>query len=227
LGNHQRLFEHYGPVIKTESLGRTTYLTNDPTTAAIVFAESDFFTKEINKAHPLYPIKNKAAGVFLGDTDTEEWRVTHKFLPPALGPKAVRHYAPQMQATVEDAFSVFDELDGKDQAWNVYQYMLKLGSQAVGKLVLGMDFNHFTSPNAYPAEMVRVIAESLELNKKIASKGDWYAKLPFWEPKRLQVLTDRMYVLINESIARAESSGAHDLPLQEAALEAANMVGEY
>jgi cytochrome P450 len=90
LGNHQRLFEHYGPVIKTESLGRTTYLTNDPTTAGIVFAESDFFTKEINKAHPLYPIKNKAAGVFLGDTDTEEWRVAHKFLPPALGPKAVR-----------------------------------------------------------------------------------------------------------------------------------------
>lgn len=100
LGNHQRLFEHYGPVIKTESLGRTTYLTNDPTTAAIVFAESDFFTKEINKAHPLYPIKNKAAGVFLGDTDTEEWRVAHKFLPPALGPKAVRHYAPTMQHTV-------------------------------------------------------------------------------------------------------------------------------
>lgn len=100
LGNHQRLFEHYGPVIKTESLGRVTYLTNDPTTAGIVFAESDFFTKEINKAHPLYPIKNKAAGVFLGDTDTEEWRVAHKFLPPALGPKAVRHYAPQMQKTV-------------------------------------------------------------------------------------------------------------------------------
>ena len=105
--------------------------------------------------------------------------------------------------------------------------MLKLGAQAVGKIVLGMDFNHFTSPNAYPAEMVRVIAESLELNKKIASKGDWYAKLPFWEPKRLQVLTDRMFVLINESIAKAESSGAHDLPLQEAALEASNMVGEY
>jgi len=227
LGNHQRLFEHYGPVIKTESLGRVTYLTNDPQTAGIVFAESDFFTKEINKAHPLYPIKNKAAGVFLGDTHTEEWKVAHKFLPPALGPKAVRHYAPTMQKTVEDAFNVFDELDGKGQAWNVYQYMLKLGSQAVGKLVLGMDFNHFTSPNAYPAEMVRVIAESLELNKKIASKGDWYSKLPFWEPARLQVLTDRMMVLIGESISKAESSGAHDLPLQDAALEASNMVGKY
>jgi len=192
-----------------------------------VFAESDFFTKLINKNHPLYPIKNKQAGVFLGDTDTPEWKVAHKFLPPALGPKAVRHYAPTMQKTIEEAFNVFDEFDGKGQAWNVYQYMLKLGSQAVGKLVLGMDFNHFSSPNCYPHEMVRCIAESLELNKKIASRGDWYAKLPFGDPKRLQVLGDRMLELVGESIARAESSGNHDLPLQDAALEASNMVGKY
>jgi hypothetical protein len=192
-----------------------------------VFAESDFFTKLINKNHPLYPIKNKQAGVFLGDTDTEEWRVAHKFLPPALGPKAVRHYAPTMQKTVEEAFNVFDEFDGKGQAWNVYQYMLKLGSQAVGKLVLGMDFNHFSSPNTYPHEVVRIIAETLELNKKISSRGDWYAKLPFGDPKRLQMLANRMMELIGESIARAESSGSHDLPLQDAALEASNMVGKY
>lgn len=192
-----------------------------------MFAESDFFTKLINKNHPLYPIKNQAAGVFLGDTDTPEWKVAHKFLPPALGPKAVRHYAPTMQKTVEEAFNVFDEFDGKGQAWNVYQYMLKLGSQAVGKLVLGMDFNHFSSPNTYPHEMVRCIAEALELNKKISSKGDWYAKLPFGDPKRLQVVSDRMLELVGESIARAESGGSHDLPLQDAALEASNMVGKY
>lgn len=224
LGNHQRLFEHYGPVIKTESVGRVTYLTNDPTVAAIVFAESDFFTKEINQNHPLYPIKNKAAGVFLGDTHTEEWKIAHKFLPPALGPKAVRHYAPTMQKTVEDAFNVFDELDGKGMSWNVYQYMLKLGAQAVGKLVLGMDFNHFSSPNTYPHEMVRCIAEALELNKKISTKGDWYAMLPFGDAKKLQKIQDRMYELVGESIAKAESHGTEDLPLQDAALQASNMV---
>lgn len=227
LGNHQRLFETYGPFIKTESLGRVTYLTNDPTIAAHVFAESDFFTKLINQDHPLYPIKNAEAGVFLGDTDTEAWRVAHKFLPPALGPKAVRHYAPTMQKTVEDAFNVFDELDDQGQSWNVYHYMLKLGSQAVGKLVLGMDFNHFSSPKAYPAEMVRLIAEALELNKKITSKGDWYAMLPFGDPKRLKNVQDKMFALVGESIARAESNGVHDLPLQDAAVQASNMVGKY
>lgn len=96
LGNHQRLFEKLGPLIKTTTLGRTVYQTNDPEIVDIVFAESDFFTKKINSAHPLSALKTPAAGVFLGDTDTPEWKIAYKFLPPALGPKAVRHYAPTM-----------------------------------------------------------------------------------------------------------------------------------
>lgn len=139
LGNHQRLFEKYGPIFQTTNMGGTVYHSNDPDIAAIAFAESDFFTKKINESHPLYGIKTPEAGVFLGDTDTPEWKITHKFLPPALGPRAVRHYAPTMQKTIEDAYKVFDELESIGQSWNVYIYMLKLGSQAVAKLTLGMD----------------------------------------------------------------------------------------
>ncbi|KAI1126127.1 cytochrome P450 [Nemania abortiva] len=203
LGNHQRLFDTYGPLIKTTNFGSTVYSTNDPKLSNIVFSESDFFTKIITKDHPLYPIKNTEAGIFLGDTDTEEWRTAHKFLPPALGPKAVRHYAPTMQKTVEDSFKVFDELDERGEAWNVYPYMLKLGSQAVGKLVLGMDFQHFTSPDAPPHEMVMNIAESLELNKKITAMGSWYAKLPFGDPKRLANIKLRIEELLTESVNKA------------------------
>jgi len=227
LGNHQRLFDQYGPIFQTTNMGRTIYHTNDPQLSAIVFSESDFFTKKIIEAHPLHPIKNQEAGVFLGDTDTPEWRAAHKFLPPALGPKAVRHYAPTMQETVEDAFSVFDELDEQGEAWNVYQYMLKLGSQAVGKLVLGIDFKHFTSPNAPPHELVYRIAESLTLNKKVAAWGDWYAKMPFGDPKKLRDARWRITEMVNESIANASRGGVEDLPLQDAALKATNMVGEY
>lgn len=223
LGNHQRLFDTYGPLIKTTNFGSTVYSTNDPKLSNIVFSESDFFTKNVIKGHPLYPMKNKEAGVFLGDTDTEEWRTAHKFLPPALGPKAVRHYAPTMQATVEDTFKVFDELDAREEAWNVYPYMLKLGSQAVGKLVLGMDFAHFASVDAPPHEMVMMIAESLELNKKITSMGSWYAKLPFGDPKRLNDIKERVRVLLTESVDKA-AKGTEDLELQEAALKAENMV---
>ncbi|KAJ5402575.1 uncharacterized protein N7487_008471 [Penicillium crustosum] len=224
LGNHQRLFERFGPVIQTNSLGRVTYHTNNPDIAAIAFAESDFFTKEINKAHPLYALKNSSAGIFLGDTDSPEWRVAHKFLPPALGPKAVRHYAPTMQKTVEDACKVFDKLDEQGEAWNVYQYMLKLGSQAVGKLTLGLDFEHFTSPDAPVHDMVHLIAEMLSLNKKVTSKGDWYSSLPFGDPKRLKDIKSRIEGMVEESIQNAARGGEDDLPLQDAALQASNMV---
>ncbi|KAJ5119525.1 Cytochrome monooxygenase alnD [Penicillium atrosanguineum] len=202
LGNHQRLFEQYGPIFQTTNMGRTVYHTNDPLLSTIVFAESDFFTKKINEAHPLYPIKNKEAGVFLGDTDTPEWRTAHKFLPPALGPKAVRHYAPTMQATVEDAFKVFDQLDEQEEAWNVYQYMLKLGAQA----------------------LVYRIAESLELNKKVTARGNWYAKLPFGDPQRLRDARWRIMEMVEESIQNAARGGVEDLPLQDAALQASNMI---
>lgn len=149
LGNHRRLFEKYGPIFQTISLGRKVSQINDAELANIVFTESDFFTKGINENHPLYPLKSETAGVFISDTDNPAWKTVHKFLPPALGPKAVRHYAPLMNATIAEAMPVFDELESVNQAWNVYQYMLKLGSQAIGKLVLDMDFGHFQNADAY------------------------------------------------------------------------------
>lgn len=224
LGNHQRLFEKYGPLIVTNNMGSKVYQTNDPKLSQIFFSESDFFSKHIVPGHPLYPIKSIEAGVFLGDTDTEEWRLAHKFLPPALGPKAVRHYAPTMQKTVEQAFKVFDELDEKEEAWNVYQYMLKLGSQAVGKLVLGMDFQHFADVDAPLHEMVHKIALNLELNKRISTMGSWYAHLPFGDPKRLRQTIARIEEMLMDSIAKA-SKGQEDLELQDAALKAENVVG--
>lgn len=225
LGNHQRLFEKYGPLIVTNNMGSKIYQTNDPKLSQIFFSEDHYFTKHIIPGHPLHPIKSKEAGVFLGDTDTEEWRQTHKFLPPALGPKAVRHYAPTMQQSVEDAFKVFDELDQEGEAFNVYQYMLKLGSQAVGKLILGMDFEHFTSVDAPLHEMVLQIAHTLELNKKVASMGAWYAKMPFGDPAKLRHSRGRIDELMAESIARAAKGGTEDLELQDAALKAENVVG--
>lgn len=226
LGNHQRLFEKLGPLFSTSNMGSRVYQTNDPKLATIFFGESDFFTKHIIPGHPLFPIKSREAGVFLGDTDTEEWKLAHKFLPPALGPKAVRHYAPTMQKSVEEAFKVFDELDGRGEAWNVYQYMLKLGSQAVGKLVLGMDFKHFTGVDAPLHEMVMKIAENLELNKRVSTMGAWYANMPFGDPKKLRQTKARIEEMLLESIAQA-SKGEEDLELQDAALKAENVVGAY
>lgn len=226
LGNHQRLFDQFGPIIRTECMGKVVYQTNDPTLAAIVMRESEYFSKRITDDHPLSGLKMQEAGVFLADTETEEWKVVHKFLPPALGPKAVRHYAPIMQKSVESALPVFDELDRRGEAFNVYQYMLKLGSQAVGKIMLGLDFKHFETPEAPSHEMVLRIAEILALNKKVCSRGAWYARLPFGDPAQLKFSFNRVHEMIGESVAVAKSGGIEDLELQEAALKASNMVGK-
>lgn len=224
LGNNQRLFEKYGPLFVTNNMGNRVYQTNSADISNIFLSEDHYFTKKIVPGHPLHPIKNQEAGVFLGDTDTEEWRLAHKFLPPALGPKAVRHYAPTMQKTVEKSFKVFDELDQMGEAFNVYQYMLKLGSQAVGKLILGMDFGHFEEVDSSLHEMVLKIAQNLELNKKVSSMGAWYAHMPFGDPKKMRQIQGRIGELMSESIAKA-SRGKADLELQDAALKADNVVG--
>jgi hypothetical protein len=132
-----------------------------------------------------------------------------------------------MQQTVEESYKVFDAFDEQGEAWNVYQYMLKLGSQAVGKLTLGLDFQHFASPDAELHEMVNLIAELLSLNKKVTSKGDWYAKLPIGDPQKLRQIKARIEQMVDESVQKAERGGVVDLPLQDAALQASNMVGEW
>lgn len=96
-----------------------------------------------------------------------------------MSPKAVRHYTPLMEASVKDSFKVFDKLDEQDEAWNVYQYMLKLASQTVFKFALGYDAHHFDDPDSPLNELVVLIAQSLSLNKKVTSRGDWYSKLGF------------------------------------------------
>ena len=71
---------------------------------------------------------------------------------------------------------------------------------------------------------VVAIGEVLSLNEKIASKGEFYAHLPFGDPKKLQDLQKWQAQQIEEAIKHHESSGDSDLELQDAALEAANVI---
>ncbi|RAH68732.1 cytochrome P450 [Aspergillus aculeatinus CBS 121060] len=223
LGNHYRLFRKYGSVIKTTNMGKTTYLTDDPEVASIALQESIYFTKNINESHPLYGVKDNTA-IFIGDTETENWRLAHRFLPSAMGPKAVRHYTPLMQECVRSSFSVFDALDAQGSSFNVYQYMLKLASQTIGKFSLNADFEHFTRVDAPLHPIVTNIADLLSLNKKVTARGNWYRSLPFGDPARLREVRRTCYTLLQEYIDQAAESGIKDLPLNEAALKASCVV---
>ncbi|TAQ85331.1 hypothetical protein B7494_g6339 [Chlorociboria aeruginascens] len=217
-------FDQYGPVFKTTDMGRTTYYTNDPKVADICFSEGGFWSKKINSDHPLYGIKDPLAGVFLSDSDSESWSIVHKFLAPALSPKAVRHYTPQMQKTAEQAFKIFDELDGAGEAFNVYQYMFKIGSTAIGKLALNMDLHHFDSVDAPLHDLVQTVGKHLELNKKVSTMGDWYSHLPWGAPKELKENKIHVKELIDAAVVNLVGNCTEDLPIQDAALKASCIV---
>ncbi|CAG8012869.1 unnamed protein product [Penicillium nalgiovense] len=223
LGNHYRLFRKYGHVIKTTNMGKTTYLTDSPEVAAVALTESVYMTKKINENHPLWGVKDNTA-IFIGDTETENWRLAHKFLPPAMGPKAVRHYTPLMQECVRESFAVFDELDARGKSWNAYQYMVKLASQTIGKFSLGTDFGHFADVNAPLHTIVTNTASLLSLNKKITARGEWYRHLPFGDPARLKLVQRTIYSLLQEKIDLVKGSGIDGMPMNQAAVKASCVV---
>jgi cytochrome P450 len=225
LGNHYRLFRKYGHVIRTTNMGKTTYLTDSPDVALVALAESAYFTKKINENHPLWGIKDNTA-IFIGDTENENWRLAHKFLPPAMGPKAVRHYTPVMQSCVRTSFRIFDELDSRGEAWNVYQFMVKLASQTVGKFSFGADFGQFDRVDSHTHELVKNIVNLLALNKKVTSRGEWYRGLPFGDAARLREVQKTTYAQLAAFVERAPKSGIKDLPLNEAATRA-SCVADY
>jgi hypothetical protein len=98
-----------------------------------------------------------------------------------------------MQECARKSFAVFDGLDSQDQSWNVYQYMIKLTSQTIGKFSLGTDFEHFTSIDAPLHPIVTNIASLFSLNKKVTSRGEWYRHLPFGDPARLKQVQRTIY----------------------------------
>lgn len=225
LGNHYRLFRKYGHVIKTTNMGKTTYLTDSPDVTLVALSESAYFTKKINEDHPLWGVKDNTA-IFIGDTENENWRLAHKFLPPAMGPKAVTHYARLMQHCVRSSFKVFDELDARGEAWNAYQYMVKLASQTVGKFALGADLGQFDTIDTPVNSLVANIVSLLALNKKVTARGEWYRVLPFGDSARLRQVQKTVYTQLAEAIERAPSSSIENLQLNEAAIRA-SCVADY
>ncbi|GLA65497.1 hypothetical protein AtubIFM55763_008724 [Aspergillus tubingensis] len=199
-------------------MGRVVYHTNDPVLTAHAFAETEFFTKDINHAHPLYGVKSAHAGIFLTNTATKEWKEGHKFIVPAFSPKAIAAYTPRMEEAVRHSFPIFDELDQANQAWNAYSFMLKLSSQLVGDLIIGADFRHFERVDSPIHDIPKAIVKLLGLNKKVTSWGDWYTWLPFGDPKRLRDTWHLVGSLVGESVKKAPIGEGH-VSIQEAGLK--------
>ncbi|KAF4218840.1 hypothetical protein CNMCM6805_004623 [Aspergillus fumigatiaffinis] len=219
VGNHQRLFNKYGPVIRTDNLGRVTYLTNDPDITALAFRDGEYFTKAPSAPnHPLFGIRDQTA-LLLCDTDSPAWQEAHKFIPPSMTPRAVRHYAPLLQRSVEKAFMVLDTFDENGEALNVYHLAAKLASQVICQLVLCVDLHHFDAVDSPMHRIIVLLQRYLTLNRRVQTKGAW----------RLLALKNtrkELYGLIEQAVlaCRNHDGTTDNLPIQTAALHASYLV---
>lgn len=217
LGNYDRLFARYGPMIKTVNMGTPTYHTNDPEISRHVLREGDNFTKiTSDPAHPLFYMSDQSA-LFTCNSDSPAFSISHKFVPPALSPRAMAHHAPLIQASARSIFPVLDELCDRELAFNVYQYMFKMAGQVIWRVIVGQDLGHFRALNTPPAPAIHLLGEYLRLMKKTSLRPKWYGSLPFGEPARLRVVHDELWGTVAEALEECVTSGGGPLSLRDPA----------
>ncbi|KAJ2897835.1 cytochrome P450 82A2 [Zalerion maritima] len=131
------------------------------------------FTKKVSDpSHPLYFMRSPEC-LFTCESDAPAFAMARKFLPPSMSPRAVRHYTPMVHASLRKCYLVFDELDERDLAFNVYQYILKLAGQVIWKVILGMYLEHFILVDAKPHETLRWLADvGVGIDEAIKGEGD-------------------------------------------------------
>ncbi|KAL2192303.1 cytochrome P450, partial [Corynascus similis CBS 632.67] len=228
LGNYDRLFARYGSMIKTVDMGTATYHTNDPEISRHLLREGEFFTKTTSdSSHPLYYLSDPNA-LFTCDTSSPSFGISHKFVPPALSPRAIAHHAPLIRDAARDIFGVLDELETKDLAFNVYQDMFKLGGQVIWRVVVGQDLQHFRAINTPPALPIRLFGEYLHLMKKVSLRPKWHGRLPFGEPARLRVVRDKLLAEVERALEKCVTPGKGTLSLSNPAASLdASCVADY
>ncbi|CAG9989127.1 unnamed protein product [Clonostachys byssicola] len=215
LGNYDRLFARLGPVIKTTNMGTTIYITNDAEISRHVLREGEFFTKTTSDpSHPLFYMREQTA-LFTCDSESPAFPLAHKFVPPALSPRAIAHYGPLIQDAARGVLNVFEEMSERALACNIYQYMFKLAGQLVFRVMVGKDLQHFQELNTPPTLAIRLFGEYLKLMKKTSLRPQWHGYLPFGEPARLRVVRNLLFSTIETEMDNATTKGAEPLPLND------------
>lgn len=230
LGNYDRLFSIYGPMIKTVNMGTTIYHTNDPEISRHLLREDKLFTKTTSDpSHPLYYM-NIQECLFTCDSASPAFATSHKFVPPTMSPRAVAHFMPLIQDATQSVFTAFDQLAESDLAVNVYQQMFKLASQIIWRVVLNQDLKHFETPKTPPSVPIRLFGEFLSLMKKSSLKPQWFKYLPFGDAARLKVVHQKLFDIIEEAMSASTCIDKNGPPLSlsnPTALQSASCIADF
>lgn len=228
LGNYDRLFSLYGPVIKTVNMGTTIYHTNDPEISRHVLREDKLFTKTTSDpSHPLHYMDEQIA-LFTCDSASPAFAPSHKFVPPTMSPRAIAHFMPLIQDAIQSSFTVFNELADSDLAINVYQYMFKLASQIIWRVVLNQDLNHFETPQTPPSLPIRLFGQYLSLMKKSSLQPQWFKYLPFGNPAKLRVVRQQLFDTCENAMNASIDKDGPPLSLSDrAAVKDSNCIADF
>jgi cytochrome P450 len=228
LGNYDRLFSLYGPMIKTVNMGTTIYHTNDPEISRHLLREDKLFTKTTSDvSHPLHYMSDQDA-LFTCDSASPAFAPSHKFVPPTMSPRAVAHFMPLIQDATQSIFTVFDELAESDLAVNVYQYMFKLASQIIWRVVLNQDLKHFETPKTPPSLPIRLFGQYLSLMKKSSMQPQWFKYLPFGDPARVKIVRQQVLDTCEDAMNASIKKDGPPLSLSDpTALQSASCVADF
>lgn len=228
LGNYDRLFSLYGPMIKSVNMGTTVFHTNDPEIARHLLREDKLFTKTTSDvSHPLYYMNDQDA-LFTCDSASPAFASSHKFVPPTMSPRAVAHFMPLIQEATQSIFTAFDELAESDQAINVYQYMFKLASQIIWRVVLNQDLKHFESPKTPPSLPIRLLGQYLSLMKKASLQPQWFKYLPFGDASKVKQVRQQVLDICEDAMSANIKKEGPPLSLSDpTALQSATCVADF
>ncbi|PKX97844.1 cytochrome P450 [Aspergillus novofumigatus IBT 16806] len=228
LGNYDRLFSLYGPMIKTVNMGTTIYHTNDPAIARHVLREDHLFTKTTSDpSHPLHYMADQDC-LFTCDSASPAFAPSHKFVPPTMSPRAIAHFLPLIQDAAQSIFPAFDHLADANLAINVYQYMFKLAAQIVWRVMLNQDLKHFESPKTPPSFPVRLFGQYLSLMKKSSMRPQWIKYLPFGDTVKLKSVRQQVLDTTEEAMKASVQADGPPLSLSEpTAIQSATCVADF
>ncbi|KAJ7472797.1 cytochrome P450 [Mycena latifolia] len=226
MGNYDRLLRKYGHIVHVSYLGKSIYLTDDPDCAGVVLSEGEFYSKQINDNHPLFPLQTTLPnGLFTTDTSNPAWSTGHKFMMTAMGATAMRNYVRTMDLTAKHLVQCFDALLEQGKGFNAFPWALRASAQTIGEVAVGIDFKMLDNTESSIAQIFLAIGRNLELAQALARKGRIYRALPNPERRAQKVVENEVNSFVDAQTQRIMQEGSTaDMPYHKAAVETSSLM---
>ncbi|KAJ8661380.1 hypothetical protein O0I10_002646 [Lichtheimia ornata] len=189
-----KMFDKYGPVVDMNILGEENIGTNDPDVAELFVKESDYFTKKITQN--LEEVKAFGGqGLFTTDTDDPDWKLAHKLLMPAFGPRAIKAYLHEMGLIAMRTIKVLEEYQPTDKV-EILNWTTRLTFETIGRCGFGYEFGLLDSKDAPNHPFIEAMAYCLKTVVVRRQQPSLFKHLPNEQNRKF----DRSVKLMNDTV---------------------------